>query len=162
MRTAESKLASLEEARLWVEDLRAQGARISFANGCFDVIHVGHVRYLEGAREEGDRLVVGVNGDASVRRLKGEGRPLMPEADRALMVAGLRAVDRVVVFQEDDVRRLLLELRPEVHCKGTDYTALSVPERDTVLSYGGRIAIVGDPKDHDTSALIRRLRGSDA
>jgi rfaE bifunctional protein nucleotidyltransferase chain/domain len=162
MRTAESKLASLEEARLWVEDLRAQGARISFANGCFDVIHVGHVRYLEGAREEGDRLVVGVNGDASVRRLKGEGRPLMPEADRALMVAGLRAVDRVVVFQEDDVRRLLLELRPEVHCKGTDYTALSVPERDTVLSYGGRIAIVGDPKDHDTSALIRRLRGADA
>jgi rfaE bifunctional protein nucleotidyltransferase chain/domain len=162
MRTAESKLASLEEARLWVEDLRAQGARISFANGCFDVIHVGHVRYLEGAREEGDRLVVGVNGDASVRRLKGEGRPLMPEADRALMVAGIRAVDRVVVFQEDDVRRLLLELRPEVHCKGTDYTALSVPERDTVLSYGGRIAIVGDPKDHDTSALIRRLRGSDA
>jgi rfaE bifunctional protein nucleotidyltransferase chain/domain len=162
MRTAESKLASLEEARLWVEDLRAQGARISFANGCFDVIHVGHVRYLEGAREEGDRLVVGVNGDASVRRLKGEGRPLMPEADRALMVAGIRAVDRVVVFQEDDVRRLLLELRPEVHCKGTDYTALSVPERDTVLSYGGRIAIVGDPQDHDTSALSRRLRGSDA
>jgi bifunctional ADP-heptose synthase (sugar kinase/adenylyltransferase) len=97
-----------------------------------------------------------------VRRLKGEGRPLMPEQDRALLVAGFRAVDLVVVFQEDDVRKLLLELRPDVHCKGSDYTELSVPERDTVLSYGGRIAIVGDPKDHDTSALIRRLRDTGA
>jgi len=162
MRTAASKLVELAEAVAWAEELRAQGARISFANGCFDVIHVGHVRYLEGARAEGDRLIVGVNADASVRRLKGEGRPVMPEADRALMVAGLRAVDRVVVFHEDDVRRLLLELRPEVHCKGTDYTVESVPERDTVRSYGGRVAIVGDPKDHDTSALIRRMRDASA
>lgn len=162
MRTARSKVVELAEAVERVAPLRADGARISFANGCFDVIHVGHVRYLEGARAEGDRLVVGVNGDASVRRLKGEGRPLMPEDDRALMVAALRAVDLVVVFHEDDVRRLLLELRPDVHCKGTDYTVESVPERDTVLSYGGRIAIVGDPKDHDTSALIQRLRDGGA
>jgi len=162
MRAAASKLASLEEAKTRLAEARAAGARISFANGCFDVLHVGHVRYLEGARAEGDLLVVGINGDASVRRLKGPDRPMMPEQDRALMVAGLRAVDVVVVFHEDDVRRLLLELRPDVHCKGTYYTEESVPERDTVRSYGGRVAIVGDPKDHDTSALIRRLRGAGA
>jgi rfaE bifunctional protein nucleotidyltransferase chain/domain len=162
MRTAASKLVALPDAVARVAEARAGGARVSFANGCFDVIHVGHVRYLRGARAEGDLLVVGVNGDASVRRLKGEGRPVMPEQDRALMVAGFRAVDLVVVFHEDDVRNLLLALRPEVHCKGTDYTVLSVPERDTVLSYGGRVAIVGDPKHHDTSALLRRLREAGA
>ena len=161
MRTAVSKLVDLAQAQARIAEFRARGARVSFANGCFDVIHVGHVRYLQGARAEGDLLVVGVNGDASVRRLKGEGRPLMPEQDRALLVAGFRAVDLVVVFQEDDVRKLLLELRPDVHCKGSDYTELSVPERDTVLSYGGRIAIVGDPKDHATRDLLARVAGVD-
>jgi rfaE bifunctional protein nucleotidyltransferase chain/domain len=116
------------------------------------------VRYLQGAREQADVLVVGVNGDGSVRRLKGEGRPLMGEQDRALLVAALRSVDHVVVFAEDDVRALLLALRPDVHCKGTDYTEETVPERDVVRGYGGRVAIVGDAKDHDTSVLLRRLR----
>ena len=137
---------------------RAAGRSIAFANGAFDLLHVGHVRYLDGARREADRLVVAVNGDGSVRALKGEGRPLMPAADRAELVAALRAVDYVVVFEETDVKALLELLRPDVHCKGTDYTAASVPERDTVLGYGGRIAIVGDPKDHSTSGLIGRLR----
>ena len=138
---------------------RAAGRSIAFANGCFDVLHVGHVRYLEGARAEADVLVVGVNGDSSVRRLKGEGRPVMPAEDRAVVVAALRAVDHVVVFEEDDVARLLLTLRPDVHCKGTDYTAETVPEKDVVRSYGGRVAIVGDPKDHDTRKLLARIRG---
>ena len=131
---------------------------VAFANGCFDVLHVGHVRYLEGARAEADVLVVGVNGDGSVRRLKGEGRPVLPEGDRALLVAAVRAVDHVVVFADDDVARLLLALRPEVHCKGTDYTPDTVPERDVVRSYGGRVAIVGDPKNHDTRVLLQRIR----
>ena len=132
--------------------------RVALANGCFDVLHVGHVRYLEGARREADLLVVGVNGDESVRRLKGPGRPVMPEDDRAELVAALRWVDLVLVFREDDVGRLLLALRPDVHCKGTDYTPETVPEREVVRSYGGRVAIVGDPKDHDTRALLRKLR----
>jgi len=116
------------------------------------------VRYLGGARAEADVLVVGVNGDGSVRRLKGEGRPVLPEGDRALLVAAVRAVDHVVVFADDDVARLLLALRPEVHCKGTDYTPDTVPERDVVRSYGGRVAIVGDPKNHDTRVLLQRIR----
>ena len=138
---------------------RAAGKRIAFANGCFDLLHVGHVRYLEGAKAEADVLVVGVNGDGSVRRLKGKGRPVMPAADRALLVGALRAVDHVVVFEEDDVGRLLLALRPDVHCKGTDYAVETVPEREVVRSYGGRVAIVGDPKDHDTRRLLARIRG---
>ena len=116
------------------------------------------MRYLEGARAEADLLVVGVNGDASVRRLKGEGRPVLPAADRAVLVAALRAVDHVVVFEEDDVGNLLRALRPDVHCKGTDYTVDTVPEREIVRSYGGRVAIVGDPKDHDTRRLLARIR----
>ncbi len=139
---------------------RAAGRTVALANGCFDVLHVGHVRYLEGAKAEADLLVVGVNGDASVRRLKGEGRPLLPAADRALLVAAVRAVDHVVVFEEDDVRALLLALRPDVHCKGTDYTEQTVPERDVVRSYGGRVAIVGDPKDHSTRDLLSKVRRS--
>ena len=135
---------------------------MALANGCFDVLHVGHVRYLAGARAEADVLVVGVNGDASVRRLKGPGRPLMPEGDRAVMVAALESVDHVVVFTEDDVGALLLALRPDVHCKGTDYTPDTVPERDVVGSYGGRVAIVGDPKDHDTRRLIEKVRSARA
>jgi len=159
MRPAHSKVASLEDVRRRVEEARRRGRTVAFANGCFDVLHVGHIRYLEGARREADVLVVGVNGDGSVERLKGPGRPLMPSEDRAVLVAALRAVDHVVVFEEDDVTRLLLALRPDVHCKGTDYTPDTVPERDVVRSYGGRVAIVGDPKDHDTRALIQRIRG---
>jgi rfaE bifunctional protein nucleotidyltransferase chain/domain len=158
LRTAASKLASLEQLKVEVERQRQAGRRVALANGCFDLLHVGHVRYLAGARAEADLLVVGVNDDESVRRLKGPGRPLMPEADRALLVAALRSVDRVLLFQEDDVSRLLLELRPDVHCKGTDYTVDSVPERDVVRSYGGRVAIVGDAKRHDTRELIARMR----
>ena len=159
MRTAAEKIGTLDEVRRRVDDARAGGRTIAFANGCFDVLHVGHVRYLEGARAEADVLVVGVNGDASVRRLKGEGRPVLPEADRALLVAALRAVDEVVVFPDDDVSRLLLALRPDVHCKGTDYTPDTVPEKGVVRSYGGRVAIVGDPKRHDTRVLLERIRG---
>jgi rfaE bifunctional protein nucleotidyltransferase chain/domain len=159
VRDARSKIRTLPEVKRRVEEARAAGRSVALANGCFDLLHVGHVRFLEGARAEADLLVVGINGDASVRRLKGEGRPVMPADDRALVVAALRSVDYVVVFEEDDVARLLLELRPDVHCKGTDYTPETVPERDVVLSYGGRIAIVGDPKDHDTRRLLERIRG---
>ncbi len=159
MREAVGKLGTLAEVSERVSAARREGRTVALANGCFDVLHVGHLRYLEGARAEADVLVVGVNGDASVRRLKGEGRPVMPAEDRAMVVAALRAVDHVVVFEEDDVSRLLLTLRPDVHCKGTDYTPETVPERDVVRSYGGRVAIVGDPKHHDTRALIARIRG---
>ena len=158
MRLARSKIGTLEEVRARVEEARQAGLKVAFANGCFDLLHVGHVRYLEGAKREAEVLVVAVNGDESVRRLKGEGRPIQPEEDRALLVAALRAVDLVVVFPEDDVSSLLLALRPDVHCKGTDYTPDTVPEREVVRSYGGRVAIVGDPKDHDTREIIARLR----
>ncbi len=141
---------------------RKAGARtVVLANGAFDPLHVGHLRYLLGAREEGDFLVVAVNSDASVRRLKGPGRPVVPEAERAELVAALRPVDLVVVFGADTVAGLLTRLRPEVHAKGTDYTAETVPEREVVASYGGRTVITGDPKSHDSSAFIRRLRGGD-
>ncbi len=159
MRDARGKIGSLDEVRARVDEARAAGRSVALANGCFDVLHVGHVRYLEAAAAEAEVLVVGVNGDDSVRRLKGVGRPILPARDRALLVAALRAVDQVVVFEEDDVRRLLLALRPDVHCKGTDYTEDTVPERDVVRSYGGRVAIVGDPKRHDTRTLIARVRG---
>jgi rfaE bifunctional protein nucleotidyltransferase chain/domain len=158
MRFSEDKLVTLSGAQEQVEAARQVGRSVALANGCFDVLHVGHIRYLEGARAEADLLVVGINGDASVRRLKGEGRPITPEGDRARLIAGLRCVDWVVIFYEHDVQQLLLTLRPDVHCKGTDYTPDTVPERDVVRSYGGRIAIVGDPKDHDTRALIGLLQ----
>ncbi|MDH4064117.1 MAG: adenylyltransferase/cytidyltransferase family protein [Acidobacteriota bacterium] len=138
---------------------REHGLTFAFANGAFDLLHVGHVRYLEAARREADRLIVAVNDDDSVRALKGPGRPVMPAADRAELVAALRAVDYVLIFPEATVTPLLEVLKPDVHCKGTDYTADSVPERDTVRAYGGRIAIVGDPKDHSTSELLKRLGG---
>ena len=160
MRTAASKIGTLGEVRARVEEARAGGRTVALANGCFDLLHVGHLRYLQGAREQADVLVVGINADDSVRRLKGEGRPLLPAADRALLVAALRSVDHVLVFEEDDVRALLLALRPDVHCKGTDYTPDTVPEREVVRSYGGRVAIVGDPKDHDTRRLIERVRSA--
>jgi rfaE bifunctional protein nucleotidyltransferase chain/domain len=136
---------------------RAAGQRVVFANGAFDLLHVGHVRYLEAARREGDLLVVGVNSDQSVRRVKGRGRPILPEAERAEIVAALEAVDLVVVFGEDSPADLIAALRPDVHAKGTDYRAETVPERNVVASYGGRVAIVGDPKNHATTDLIERI-----
>jgi rfaE bifunctional protein nucleotidyltransferase chain/domain len=138
---------------------RAAGRTIAFANGVFDLLHVGHVRYLQAASAEADRLVVAINSDASVRRLKGPGRPVMDERARAEMVAALRGVDYVLVFGDDTVGDLLTRLKPDVHCKGTDYTVESVPERAIVLAYGGRTAIVGDPKDHSTRDLLARLAG---
>ena len=136
---------------------RADGRSVALANGCFDLLHVGHVRYLEAAAQEADALVVAINDDASVRVLKGEGRPLLTAADRAELVAGLRAVDYVVIFPELTVGPLLEAIRPDVHCKGTDYTVDSVPERGIVEAYGGRTAIVGDPKDHSTRDLLARM-----
>lgn len=136
---------------------RKQGARIVFANGCFDILHVGHVRYLEGAKALGDLLVVGINADEQVRALKGEGRPLVPERERAEIIAAIRAVDFVTIFQEPTVEALLLSLRPDIHAKGTDYTEETVPERDVVRSFGGRVRIVGDPKDHSTTEMIKEL-----
>ena len=139
---------------------RAAGHSIAFANGCFDILHVGHVRYLQGAAAEADRLIVAVNDDQSVARLKGEGRPILPASDRAELVAGLRGVDYVVVFSDVTVGRLLSLLKPDVHCKGTDYTVDTVPERAVVAAYGGRTAIVGDAKNHATRDLIARVKGS--
>lgn len=143
-----------------VRGLRAAGRSVAFANGCFDLLHVGHVRYLEAAAAEADVLVVAVNDDDSVRALKGKGRPILAAAYRAELVAALRAVDFVTVFPEPTVAPLLEALRPDVHCKGTDYTADTVPERDTVKAYGGRVAIVGDPKDHSTRDLLSRIARS--
>lgn len=136
---------------------RAEGRTIALANGCFDILHVGHVRYLEAAAEQADRLVVAINDDEMVRQLKGEGRPVMCAADRAELVAALRCVDYVVLFPEPTVGAVLRALTPDVHCKGTDYTVDSVPERDIVRAYGGRTAIVGDPKDHSTRDLLKKL-----
>jgi rfaE bifunctional protein nucleotidyltransferase chain/domain len=138
---------------------RRGGARVVFANGCFDLLHVGHVRYLEAARGLGDLLVVGVNSDEHVRRLKGEGRPFVPERERAEVIASLRAVDYVTVFHEPTVTELLLALRPDIHAKGTDYTEESVPERDVVRSFGGRVQIVGDPKDHSSTEMFGKVNG---
>ena len=137
---------------------RASGNTVVFANGAFDLLHVGHVRYLEAARREGGWLAVGVNSDASVARAKGPGRPVVPERERAEIVAALSVVDAVVVFDEDSPAALIAALRPDVHAKGTDYTAESVPERDVVASYGGRTVVVGDPKHHSTSEVIQKLR----
>jgi rfaE bifunctional protein nucleotidyltransferase chain/domain len=137
---------------------RARGRRIALANGCFDLFHVGHVRYLDGARREADILIVGINDDESVRGLKGAGRPVMDAAERAEIVAAFRGVDYVVVFGGSTVASLLEALRPDVHCKGTDYTSDTVPERDVVRAYGGRTAIVGDPKDHAARDLISRIK----
>jgi D-glycero-beta-D-manno-heptose 1-phosphate adenylyltransferase len=142
-------------------DLRRGGRSIAFANGCFDLLHVGHVRYLEAAAAEADILVVAVNDDESVRELKGEGRPVLAAEHRAELVAALRAVDYVVIFGERTVTALLETLRPDVHCKGTDYTIDSVPERETVRAYGGRTAIVGDRKDHSTRDLLARIARSE-
>jgi D-glycero-beta-D-manno-heptose 1-phosphate adenylyltransferase len=140
-----------------IAHVRAEGRTVALANGCFDLVHVGHIRYLEAAAAEADVLLVAINDDQSVRGLKGTGRPVLAAADRAELVAALRAVDFVTIFAEPTVAPLLDALRPDVHCKGTDYTEETVPERETVRAYGGRIAIVGDPKDHSTRDLLARI-----
>ena len=152
-----AKILSLEALQPLVKEVKQQGRKVVLANGCFDWLHVGHVRYLREARQLGDCLVVAVNADASVRALKGPPRPLMPEQERAEILAALACVDYVLVFEELNVERVLRSLQPHVHCKGTDYNEQTVPEREVVLSYGGRIAIVGDPKDHSTRSLLQGL-----
>jgi D-glycero-beta-D-manno-heptose 1-phosphate adenylyltransferase len=157
MRSGMGEVLSRGELAERIARNRAKGLTHAFANGGFDLLHVGHVRYLEGARREADRLIVAINDDESVRGHKGPNRPILPAADRAELVAALRAVDYVVIFHEATVDSLLQLLKPEVHCKGTDYTLETVPERETVRAYGGRIAIVGDPKDHSTRDLLSRI-----
>ncbi|HEX9233263.1 MAG TPA: adenylyltransferase/cytidyltransferase family protein, partial [Candidatus Acidoferrum sp.] len=157
-RAADAKLIERKDLPRIAKELREQGKKIVLANGCFDILHVGHVRYLAGARAEGDALVVGVNADAGVSGLKGPGRPVLNERARARLVAALREVDYVVIFAEPNVDALLAELRPDVHAKGTDYTADTVPERATAEQLGIRVAIVGDPKEHSTRELLQTVR----
>ena len=152
---AHQKILARDELRRRVAQWRAQGEQIILANGAFDLLHVGHIRYLHAAKNLGGRLVVAVNADASVRALKGEGRPLMPDQERAEILAALADVDAVTVFNEPDVRAVIREIRPDIHAKGTDYTAATVPEADVVRACGGRIAIVGDPKNHSATDIIR-------
>ncbi len=154
------KVLTREQLRDRVAAWRREGAKITLTNGCFDVLHVGHIRYIHGAKELGGKVIVGVNADATVRQLKGEGRPRTPEHERAEVIAALEDVDAVVIFPEPDVRALIRELQPDIHAKGTDYTADSVPERDEVTKYGGRVAIVGDPKDHSSTELLKRWKES--
>jgi D-glycero-beta-D-manno-heptose 1-phosphate adenylyltransferase len=158
MRSAQEKIVERKDLSRIGQELRASSKKIVFANGCFDILHVGHIRYLEGARAEGDVLVVGVNGDASVCGLKGPGRPILDGGARALLVSALRAVDYVVIFDEPNVEALLTELRPDVHAKGTDYTLETVPERAVADRLGIRVAIVGDSKDHSTRELLQTVR----
>ena len=150
-----SKVVSRDRLRSLVQEWRGAGERVILTNGCFDLLHVGHTRYLHAAKQLGGKLVVAVNSDESARRLKGEGRPLMPEYERAELLAALSDVDAVVIFSEPDVRALVREIRPDVQAKGTDYTAESVPEREAVEACGGQVVIVGDPKDHSATGLIR-------
>lgn len=160
-RTGPAPVLSIDEVSARLREERAAGATVALANGCFDILHVGHVRYLQASAEEADRLVVAVNDDGMVRRLKGEGRPVMAAADRAELVAALRCVDYVVIFAEPTVTEVLTALRPDVHCKGTDYTVDTVPEREVVRAWGGRTAIVGDPKDHSTRDLLAKIATTD-
>ena len=153
-----NKIATRDELKRRADSWRAAGEKITLANGCFDLLHVGHIRYLHAAKQLGGRLVVAINSDDSVRKLKGEGRPLMPAEERAEILAALADVDAVVIFPEPDVRALVREIRPDIHAKGTDYSADSVPERDTVIECGGRVEIVGDPKDHSATDFIRKNR----
>jgi len=153
--STKSKVLGRDQLQSQVEAWRSAGDRITLANGCFDLLHVGHVRYLHAAKELGGRLVVALNSDESVRSLKGEGRPLMPAEERAEILAALADVDAVVIFREPDVRAIIREIHPDIHAKGTDYTAESVPEGDVVREYGGQVAIVGDPKNHSASEIIR-------
>jgi D-glycero-beta-D-manno-heptose 1-phosphate adenylyltransferase len=155
-----TKILSRPALQEKVAEWRRAGEPIILANGCFDLLHVGHVRYLHAAKAMGGRLVVGMNSDASVSLLKGEGRPLMPAEERAEIIAALTDVDAVVIFDEPDVRALIRELLPDIQAKGTDYTRDTVPERDEVLAYGGRVEIVGDPKDHSTTSILGQMRTS--
>ncbi len=157
---AAEKILDRAALRERVAAWRRAGDTVTLTNGCFDVLHVGHVRYLRAARALGGRVVVAVNGDAGVLALKGEGRPRMPAAERAEVLAALADVDAIVIFDEPDVRALIREIRPDVHAKGTDYTVETVPERDVVRECGGRVAIVGDPKDHSTSDMLRQWNES--
>jgi rfaE bifunctional protein nucleotidyltransferase chain/domain len=158
--TSPAPVFSRDALRAQVEAWRAAGAKITLANGTFDLLHVGHVRYLEAAAALGGKLVVAVNDDASVRALKGDGRPVTPAAERAEILAAIRGVAAVVIFSEPDVRALVREIRPDFHAKGTDYTTENVPERDAVAQCGGRVVIVGDPKDHSATELIRAARAA--
>jgi rfaE bifunctional protein nucleotidyltransferase chain/domain len=160
LRDSAEKLRSVADAAREIAELREAGRAVVLANGVFDLFHVGHVRYLQGARAQGDFLVVAVNGDASTRRLKGPGRPFQPVEDRVAVVAALACVDRVVVFEDANVEGVLRALRPDVHAKGTDYSEDTVPERAVTEEIGGRTAIVGDPKDHSSTDLIRRILAS--
>jgi rfaE bifunctional protein nucleotidyltransferase chain/domain len=153
-----NKILSRAGLRERVEEWRRQGEQVVLTNGCFDLLHVGHVRYLRGAKALGGRLVVAINSDASVRQIKGEGRPAMPATERAEILSAMSDVDAVVIFDEPDVRALIHEIRPDVQAKGTDYTRENVPEREDVLSHGGRVEIVGDPKDHSTTELLKQLQ----
>jgi rfaE bifunctional protein nucleotidyltransferase chain/domain len=150
-----NKILARDQLRQRVADWRQNGDHVTLANGTFDLLHVGHIRYLHAAKQLGGRLVVAVNSDESTRALKGEGRPLMPAEERAEILAALADVDAVVIFPERDVREIIREIRPDIHAKGTDYAADTVPEADTVRECGGRVAIVGDPKDHSASEIIR-------
>ena len=153
--TSSSKILDRDQLRRRVAKWRAAGERVTLANGCFDVLHVGHVRYLHAAKELGGRLIVAINSDDSVRALKGEGRPAMPAEERAEILSAMADVDAVVIFPEPDVRAIIREIHPDVQAKGTDYTEQSVPEGDLVREFGGRVAIVGDPKDHSATAFLR-------
>ncbi len=153
-----AKILSRDSVRERVAEWRRAGQQIVLANGCFDLLHVGHIRYLRGAKALGGKLIIAMNSDASVRQIKGEGRPFMPAGERAEIVAALADVDAVVVFDEPDVRALIREIRPDVQAKGTDYTRENVPERDEVIACGGRVEIVGDPKDHSTSTILAQLQ----
>jgi len=156
---AKGKIVNRQQLRERIADWRRNGDSITLANGCFDLLHVGHVRYLRSAKELGGRLVVAINSDESVRALKGEGRPVMPAEERAEILAALADVDAVVIFPEPDVRELIREIRPDVQAKGTDYTAATVPEHDVVVECGGRVEIVGDPKNHSASEIMRARLG---
>jgi rfaE bifunctional protein nucleotidyltransferase chain/domain len=149
-----SKIKTIPELQLLVARAQGAGRKVVFGNGCFDLIHIGHIRYLQGAKALGDLLIVGINSDASVRVLKGKGRPLQTQDERAEIIGSLECVDYLVIFDSPTVEGLLLALKPDVHAKGTDYTSANVPERDTVRSYGGQVAIVGDPKSHSSRDLI--------
>ena len=160
MNTKNTKIVTRAELAAKAAEWRASGEPIVLANGCFDLLHVGHVRYLRAAKALGGKLVVAMNSDSGVRRLKGEGRPLMPEAERAEIIAALADVDAVVIFDEPDVRALIREVHPDVQAKGTDYKHDTVPERDEVIAHGGRVEIVGDPKDHSTTDILGQVRNS--
>ena len=158
---SEEKIKTVDELKEIVSRLRSEGKSVVLSNGCFDILHVGHIRYLKGAKEEGDILITALNSDASSAALKGEGRPLMPLSERMEIISSLETVDFVTSFEETDVVNILLTLKPDVHAKGTDYTIDTVPERETVKEYGGRIAIVGDNKDHSSSDMNEKINGTD-